>query len=347
MKILGSFVIGPRGKDKTRMPEMKRLLVSAVHAVRRPANRRPWLLVKADTTPTDKGEQGMALTDKEVEALQTTLDTPLEKEDELWKKLEPAAKGSALVESQVRSGLRLLKKAADETGADLSEVLTEAGILPEVEDNGDDAAAVKDKDAKAKAAAKTKADAEAKVKAASSTTIELPEDVALMLKEAGPETTVAVLKSMSGSPEVANAVLPVLGLLASIVRKGESDAHLQKIQKAVDDMGIKGNREEQIKMLADMNDAQLEAFTKVFGSGIAQVKEAQSLLFKEHGTEAEGEVTRGAYAKALKMAKDKVTKSEAKDSDEALAQVWKENPDLYELHRRESSGMVSPTGGEQ
>jgi len=340
------------------MPEMRRLLVSAVHAVRRPANRRPFLLVKSevDTNSDVQGKtrkMGKALTDTEVEALQTTLDTPLESEDVLWKKLEKSANGSALLESTVRSGLRLLKKAADETGEDLTEILTDAGILTEAEGNGGgDSDGDKDKaaaaaKAKVEAEAKAKADADAKIKAKSSDTIDLPEDVAQMLKEAGPETAVAVLKSMSGSPEVANAVLPLLGILAGIVHKGAQVTRLQKIEKAVDDLGMKGNREEQIKMLSEMSDTQLEAFNKVFGSGIAQVKEAQGLLFKQHGTEAEGDVASGAYAKALKMAKDLVVKSEAKDADEAMAMVWKQNPDLYEQHRAESAGLVRQTGGEQ
>jgi len=341
------------------MPEMRRLLVSAVHAVRRPANRRPFLLVKSEVD-TDSDEQRgtrkmpKALTDKEVEVLQATLDTPIEGEDNLWKKMEKSAKGSALLESTVRSGLRLLKKAADETGEDLTEILTDAGVLTEAEGDGGDDGNDKDKDkaaaaakAKVEAEAKAKADADAKIKAKSSDTIDLPEDVAQLLKDAGPETAVAVLKSMSGSPEVANAVLPLLGIVAGIVRKGEQITRLQQVEKAVDALGMKGNREEQIKMLSEMSDTQLEAFNKVFGSGIAQVKEAQGLLFKQHGTEAEGDVASGAYAKALKMAKDLVAKSEAKDADEAMALVWKQNPDLYEQHRAESAGMARQTGGEQ
>jgi len=292
------------------------------------------------------------LTDKEVEVLQATLDTPISGEEEIWKRLEKSAKGSALLESTVRSGLRLLKKAADETGEDLTEILVDAGILTEAEAEGDGDDKDKDKvkaaaKAKVDAEAKAKADAEAKIKVKGADTIDLPEDVAQLLKDAGPETAVAVLKSMSGNPEVANAVLPLLGIVAGIVRKGEQVTHLQKIEKSVDDLGMKGNREEQIKMLSEMSDTQLEAFNKVFGSGIAQVKEAQGLLFKQHGTEAEGDVASGAYAKALKMAKDLVAKSEAKDADEAMAMVWKQNPDLYEQHRAESAGLVRQTGGEQ
>ena len=350
MKILGSFSFGLRGKDKNVMPEMRRLLVSAVHAVRRPANRRPWLLVKADTSNAGKGTREMAvLTDKEVEELQATLDTPIENEDELWRKFEPAAKGSALLESTVRSGVRLLRKAADETGEDLSEILTSAGILLEGDGNGKVSDEDKEKARKAKADsdAKIKAGSETKKKATGSDKIDLPEDVAQLLRDAGPETAVAVLKSMSGSPEVANAMLPLLGIVAGIVRKGEAATRLQIIQKAVDDLGMKGNREEQIKMLSDMSDEQLEAFTKVFGAGIAQVKEAQGLIFRELGTEAEGTTTSGAYGKALLMAKDLVVKSEAKDVDDALAMVWKQNPDLYEQHRAESAGIARQTGGEQ
>jgi len=300
------------------MPEMRKLVVSAIHAVRRPANKRPFLLVKSEHT--NLGGGAMRLTPEAIAGIQTILETPIAGEDALW--LKVAAELGEGAEPALRTGLRLLKSVGG--NGSVAAILKEAGLVP-------------DEPPKTKEPEKPKpADTQ---KAA-----ELPEPFVEVMKEAGFEPYITVLKGLSDNPEVAKVVVPLMTAMAAqlkITQKATeqlvADRHLEAVQKTADALGF-AKDDPMVAVMKGMDEEQFASFVEAMQPTAARVKEAEKVLLAEKGTAARDLEGGDALAEVAKQARELVAKGEFSDQHEAERHVLDTNRELYEQHRAESAG---------
>jgi len=267
----------------------------------------------------------MNLTPEAIAGIQKILETPIAGEDALWTKVASDLGDEA--EPALRTGLRLLKSIGG--NGTLSAVLREAGLVPDPEPPKIE---------------EPKAPKEPTV-TTTQKAVELPEPFVEVMKEAGFESYITVLKSMSDNPEVAKVVVPLMTAMAAQVKltqkateKLVADRHLEAVQKTADELGF-AKDDPMVAMMKGMDEEQFASFVEAMKPTAVRMKEAEKVLLAEKGTAARDLEGGDAMAEVAKQARELVSKGEFSDLHEAERHVLDTNRELYEQHRAESAGM--------
>ena len=262
----------------------------------------------------------MNLTPEAIAGIQKILETPIAGEDALWSKVASDLGEGA--EPALRTGLRLLKSVGG-NGSVLA-VLKEAGLVPNDPPKTKEPETPKPPDTQ---------------KAA-----ELPEPFVAVMKEAGFESYITVLKGMADHPEVAQVVVPLLSAMAAQLKitqktaeKLVEDRQFEAVQKTADELGF-AKDDPMVAVMKAMDAEQFAAFVEAMEPTATRMKAADKVLLAEKGTAARDLEGGDALAEVAKQARELVAKGEFSDQHEAERHVLDTNRELYEQHRAESAG---------
>jgi len=328
-------------KELTDVEVLERSLVG------KPANRRKFICFKSE-----EGEPPVAEEQQWDEGAQEHLDdglnTPVDGEDDI---IEKAA--SAKGKNSIRGALRLLNSVRDEIPEEIFKALAAAAGFsyeapPKKKDASDEPPEERSKHKEPTPAAKPEVASSDKGDGKDGEPI--PDMVMAVAKGADtPERGTAILAAYRAAPDLISGLMAPM-LLQKEAKIGELQDSIKPLLKErddravaeiVDQLDLPGDRDKHVAFIQALTPEQRQDYLEAHKSTSQVAKSAMTELTRAQGTDAEAPPAEdSAWAEVTRRAKAQISKSDEPISlNDAMAQVFRDDPDLYEKYTFETMGM--------